>query len=77
LLFMMAASRTGYKPMYYAKLVFLALALVTLRPIRTAIEADGDGDEVNIPRRLKTVALLSLLLWACVITSGRLIAYTK
>jgi hypothetical protein len=77
LLFMMAASRTGYKPMYYAKLLFLALALVTLRPIRAAIEEDRDGEDVTVPRRVRTMAVLSLLLWAGVITSGRLIAYTK
>jgi hypothetical protein len=77
LLFMMAASRTGYKPMYYTKLLFLALALITLRPIRAAIEADRDGEDATIPRRMKTIAVLSLLLWAGVITSGRLIAYTK
>ena len=76
LLFMMAASRTGYKPMYYAKLLLLALALVTLRPVRAAIDADRNG-EGAIPPRLKTLALLSLLLWAGVITSGRLIAYTR
>jgi hypothetical protein len=77
LLFMMAASRTGYKPMYYVKLVFLALALVTLRPIRAAIEADHAAEDLAIAPRVKTMALLSLLLWAGVITSGRLIAYTK
>ena len=77
LLFMMAASRTGYKPMYYAKLLFLVLALLTLRPIRKAIESDSPGIDFDVPSRLKTMALLSLVLWAGVITSGRLIAYTK
>ena len=77
LLFMMAASRTGYKPMYYAKLVFLALALVTLRPIRGAIEADRNGEDIAAAPWVKTLAILSLLLWIGVITSGRLIAYTK
>ena len=76
LLFMMAASQTGHKPMYYAKLLCLLLALVTLRPIRAIIESDG-GTELKIPARVKTMALLSIILWAGVITTGRLIAYTK
>ena len=74
LLFMMAATRTGYNPMYYAKLLFLALAVLALRPIRTAITNDGD---IDVPSRVRTTALLCLLLWGAGITSGRLIAYTS
>lgn len=77
LLFMMAASQTGYKPMYYAKLLCLLLALLTLRPIRKAIESDSPDIDLDVSSRLKTLAFLSLVLWAGVITSGRLIAYTK
>jgi hypothetical protein len=77
LLFMMAATRTGYKPMYYAKLTFLLFALLTLRPIRAVIESDLVGSDSDIPSRVKTMAALSLLLWAGVITTGRLIAYFR
>jgi hypothetical protein len=77
LLFMMAATRTGYNAMYYAKLSLLALALLTLGPIRAAIEHDDDSGRADASPRLRGMAWLSLLLWAGVITSGRLIAYTK
>lgn len=77
LLFMMAATRTGYKPMYYAKLTFLLCALLTLRPIRAVIDSDRVGSDTDIPSRVKTLAALSIFLWAGVITTGRLIAYFR
>jgi hypothetical protein len=78
LLFMMAATRTGRNPMYYAKLVCLLLGVVMLLRIRRAIDA-GSAQDVGgrFSRALVTTAALCLVFWAGVITTGRLIAYTK
>lgn len=75
LLFMMAATRNGYHPLYYAKLFLLFLALLALLPIRAAIQSDRVTSDNDIPASAKTMAALSPLLWAGVITTGRLIAY--
>ena len=84
LLFMMAATRTGYNPMYYAKLVCLLFGVVMLRPVHRAIERDSarkDGlVDLKPSARHRTeivVAVLCLVFWAGVITTGRLIAYTE
>jgi len=78
LLFMMAATSTGYKPMYYVKLVCLLLGVLTLLRLRRVIEHDPSQELAGDPRRgLTAVAILCLVFWAGVITSGRLLAYTK
>jgi hypothetical protein len=78
LLFMMAATRTGHNPMYYAKLVCLLFGVVMLRRVHHAIERDSTQDGTGALRRsVMAVAVLCLVFWAGVITTGRLIAYTK
>lgn len=78
LLFMMAATRTGHNPMYYAKLVCLLFGVVMLHRVHHAIERDSTQDGTGALRRsVMAVAVLCLVFWAGVITTGRLIAYTK
>ena len=78
LLFMMAATRTGYNPMYYLKLVCLLFGVVMLRLVQRAIEGDSaQEDSRGVPRAVMTTAVLCLVFWAGAITTGRLIAYTK
>jgi len=77
LLFMMAATRTGYNLMYYAKLVCLAFGVLTLRRVQLAIETDSDRPGRMLPSHITAAAVLCLVFWAGVITTGRLIAYTK
>ena len=57
----------------YAKLVCLGLALAMMTRLRRFI--DSDGSDGVIPPAVKKMALLCIVLWLCVITSGRLIAY--
>lgn len=63
-------------PLFYGKLIALALALVLGRMIATRWLATSDRDARLVPSGAKAAAAVSLLLWAGVITSGRLLAYT-
>lgn len=73
ILFAAHATTTGYIPMYYLKLVLIAVGMVLSVPIRRFV--DGDGSDGRIPSRVKGLAAVSLLVWVGVITAGRLIAY--
>jgi len=75
ILFAAHATTTGYVPMYYAKLALIAVGTVLAVPIRTFV--DGEGSDGVIPPRVKGLAVLSLLVWTGVITTGRLIAYVS
>lgn len=57
----------------YAKLACLALALVMMIRLRRFI--DSEGSDGLIPPAVRKMALLCIVLWLGVITSGRLIAY--
>ena len=76
LLFIAAATSIGFVPVFYAKLAFLFLAILTLLPVRGFIETDRTADR-DIPLRIKGFAAVSLLLWAGVVTAGRLTAYSR
>ena len=73
ILFAAHATTTGYIPMYYLKLMLIAIGMVLSVPIRKFV--DGDGSDGMIPSRVKGLAAVSLLVWVGVITAGRLIAY--
>jgi hypothetical protein len=75
ILFAAHATTTGYVPMYYAKLTLIAVGMVLSVPIRRFV--DGAASDGVIPGRVKGLAVLSLLVWTGVITTGRLIAYVS
>ena len=75
ILFAAHATTTGYVPMYYAKLTLIAAGMVLSVPIRKFV--DGKTSDGVIPGRVKGLAVLSLLVWTGVITTGRLIAYVS
>jgi hypothetical protein len=58
-------------PVFYVKLVMIAIGLVLASSIRRAMPG-----AVEPPPRLRTLAALSLACWAIGITTGRLLAYT-
>lgn len=62
-------------PVLGVKMVFIVLALVNLRLIRTRIFGTPDVDAGPLPPSAKLLAATSLILWLAVTTSGRLIAY--
>ena len=76
LLFLAAASSIGFVPVFYVKLTVLLLAILTLLPVRRFIELEHPAGS-DIPLRVKALAAVSLLLWAGVVTAGRLTAYTR
>ena len=75
LLFAAAATTIGYSPLYYAKLTLIVIGLVLSVPLRRFV--DGEATDQAVPRRLKTIAAASLVVWIGVITTGRLIAYIQ
>jgi hypothetical protein len=75
LLFAAAATTIGYSPLYYAKLTLIAIGLILSAPLRRFV--DGEASDRAVPGRLKAVAAVSLIVWAGVITTGRLIAYIQ
>lgn len=75
LLFAAAATTIGYSQMYYAKLTLIAIGLMLSVPLRRFV--DGNASDQAVPKRLKTIAAASLIVWMGVITTGRLIAYIQ
>lgn len=60
---------------FYVKMVFIALAVVNLRMIRTRVFRDPQVDQKPIPGDIKLLAITSLIFWLGAITCGRLLAY--
>lgn len=64
-------------PVFWFKMVFLALALVNQHLLRTRVFADPQIDAKPIASQAKLLAATSLLLWVAVTTAGRLMAYLE
>ena len=73
-LFMQDATTKSQQPVFYIKLMLIALALSITLVVRRAIARGHDGSAAP-PRRFRPLAILSLTLWAGAITAGRLMAY--
>ena len=63
-------------PVFYLKLIAVAVALVITQWLATGWLADPAHDTLPAPREARQLAVVSLILWAAAITSGRLLAYT-
>lgn len=63
-------------PLFYVKLLLIAIAMVDTLLIRKQIIHKSVGDDTSIPAKGKILAGLSLALWAGAVISGRLLAYT-
>ena len=73
LLFMTDATGIARVWELYAKLVCLALALIAMSRLRRFV--DSTESDRTIPPSIQKIAVVCLVLWLAVITSGRLIAY--
>jgi hypothetical protein len=62
-------------PVFYVKIVFIALALINLRLVKTRVVRDPLIDKGGAPADAKLLAATSLLFWIGAITAGRLMAY--
>ncbi len=63
-------------PVFYIKLLCIALALWNLRWFSNSILTDSSNDYGVLPQKIRTMAITSTLLWASAIIAGRLLAYT-
>jgi hypothetical protein len=63
-------------PVFYIKLTLIALAVWTLRRIKTRVFDDPNQSEPVMVARGKVLAACSIVLWVGVITAGRVLAYT-
>ncbi len=63
-------------PVFYVKLILIALSLLTLRLICTRVLSDSRWDQGPVPRNVKALAAISLASWALVIIAGRMLPYT-
>jgi hypothetical protein len=62
-------------PDFYIKMIFIALAILTLQMIKTNVFRDPLIDKAPPSARGKMLAVMSLVFWTGAITSGRLLAY--
>jgi hypothetical protein len=63
-------------PVFYLKLILIAVAMVLMVRISRRAGADGTAGPSEFPSSLRRLAFVSLLCWAGAITAGRLLAYT-
>jgi hypothetical protein len=77
-LFISEAADKGFQRIFYVKLTLIALAVIVV--VRTKRVVFGDhaaaADDV-VPGGAKVLAVLSLILWAGAITTGKLMEYIK
>jgi hypothetical protein len=62
-------------PVFYVKMIFIALALANLWIARQKIFNDPQVDVKPLPDSAKLLAISSLIFWAAATTAGRLMAY--
>ncbi len=76
-LFIAAAADKAYQEIFYVKLAFIVLALVTATRIRRTVFGGTTDLDQPMPRNAKVLAVASLFLWMGAIVTGRLMAYTQ
>jgi hypothetical protein len=62
-------------PVFYIKLLSIALALVAIRLLKRQVFRDPGPDAAPVSMNGKALAWASLFFWAAAITAGRLTAY--
>jgi hypothetical protein len=63
-------------PLFYLKLILVAIAIALVKPIGHRVFADPAPNHDPTAGGVKKLAVTSLVCWAGVIVSGRLLAYT-
>jgi hypothetical protein len=61
-------------PIFYVKMVFVALAIANVQLLKAQVFRDGVDDRA-LPANARLLAATSLLLWIAATTAGRLMAY--
>ena len=62
-------------PVFYFKLMFIALAVVFMRKMNLLF-LDASLDDLSLIKRGKRFAVLSLTFWVCAVSAGRLLSET-
>ena len=62
-------------PIFYVKLLFVALALVTMQLIKRSVFTGNDIDDRPLPSNARLLAVVSIAFWIAATTAGRLMAY--
>ena len=63
-------------PLFYVKLVLIAIGLAIAGKLTARLSALPVPDSPVLPPRVKALAVISLVCWVAGITAGRLLAYT-
>ncbi len=74
MLVLASATTLMLNPTFYVKMVFVIIAVVTLRLLDKRVFTD-DVDDQNLTTQSKVLAGVSLFCWMGALTAGRLIAY--
>ncbi len=74
-LFIADAITKAENPVFYVKLIFVALAVVNMWLLRSRVFRHPGLDEGPLPKHAKILAGTSLVFWTGAITAGRLMAY--
>lgn len=62
-------------PVFYIKMILIALALINLRLLKTHVFSDPHIDTRPLSTNAKIMAVTSLIFWIGATTAGRLMAY--
>jgi len=76
LLFAADATRRGTDPLFFTKLVFVAIGVATVVSIQRSM-SNAPGNPVPGGGSEKVMAAVSLAAWIAAVTSGRLLAYVS
>ena len=63
-------------PVFYAKLLFIGLGVITMRRIQVRVFEDESLSEVAMIAKGKTIVIWSLVFWISAIAAGRLLSET-
>ncbi len=63
-------------PVFYAKMTLISLSVIVMTWISARVFGDASLSEADMIARGKALAIVSLCLWACSITAGRLLSET-
>ena len=75
LLLIADASTKMTNPVFYVKLLFIALAVVNIQALNKHVFRNPLIDQIPMPTIGKVLAVTSLIFWAGAVTAGRLMAY--
>ncbi|MGD9669670.1 MAG: hypothetical protein AB7U75_11510 [Hyphomicrobiaceae bacterium] len=79
LLFISDAAEFAANISFQIKLVLIALALANAAVFQATIGRSASAWDLNVtpPKTARIQGILSILLWVCVVTAGRMMAYLK